>query len=253
MGVSSEAALSCSACNIRPLCVVRGLTGWDLKRFEGRRGQVRVLRRDKHLFRAGDEFDTVYMVRSGTVKTVETTDDGKERSIGLHFPGEILGLDGIGTQQHRCTAISLESSSVCPIPYRALVSLCAEIERLREQVWRAMSDEIARKQNLLMTIETKDASGRLATFLLYVSGRLQRIGYSATEIRLTMGRHEIGELLDLNLETVSRVLTRFHNAGLIERERRLIKLLKLPQLQALMTGAEDCLKVEGLDCAQSGD
>ncbi len=107
-----------------------------------------------------------------------------------------------------------------------------------------MSREIGRKQNLLMTIETKDASGRLATFLLSLSERLKRIGYSATEIRLPMGRQEIGDLLDLNLETVSRVLTRFHNAGIIKRDRRSISLLEMSQLRALRAGPENQLGLQ---------
>jgi CRP/FNR family transcriptional regulator len=217
-------------------CLGRGLDGENLKKFEMARGQIRVLRRDQHLFRAGDEFDTLYVVRSGAIKTLETTDDGQERITGFYLPGQVLGLDGIENHQHRSTAVSLETSSVCPLPYRRLMTLSADIKGLQDQIWRAMSHEIANKQKLLLTLGTKDAEGRLATFLLAMSERLKGMGYSATEFRLSMGRHEIGEYLGLNLETVSRVFTRFHNAGLIERERRSVRLLDVPALLARSIG-----------------
>lgn len=236
ISVDSLSVRSCQMCSVQQYCLGQGLDGIELKKFEGSRSPVRILRRDQHLFRAGDPCDILYVVRSGAVKTMETTDEGQERITGFYLPGEILGLDGIESRRHRSTAVSLETSSVCPMPYHRLMALCRDLKGLQELVWSLMSHEIGSKQRQLLALSTKDAEGRVASFLLSLSERMHRMGYSATQFHLSMGRHEIGEFLGLNLETVSRVFTRFHNAGLIERDGRSIKLLDTGGLHARSAG-----------------
>ena len=83
------------------------------------------VKRGEALFREGDAFDNLYAVRS-PLKTVATRHDGREQVTGLHLAGEALGLDGICDDTHPRTAVALEDSSVCVIPYSALKTLCSE-------------------------------------------------------------------------------------------------------------------------------
>ena len=74
------------------------------------------------------------------------------------------------------------------------------------------------------------AEQRLATFLLDQSERYGRIGYSRTQFRLRMTRQEIGSYLGLKLETVSRLLSRFHQEGSIHVQGKSISLLDINAL-----------------------
>src|SRR5437773_9216387 len=107
----------CSSCNLRELCLPCGLNGQDVDRVEELVYTRRRLGRSENLYRAGDEFSSLYAVRSGFFKTVQTLEDGREQVTGFHMAGEIMGMDGIGPEKHSGSAVALEDSEVCVIPY----------------------------------------------------------------------------------------------------------------------------------------
>jgi CRP/FNR family transcriptional regulator len=96
-----------------------------------------------------------------------------------------------------------------------------------------MSREIVREQELLALLGGMRAESRVAAFLLALSQRFAARGYSAIQFHLRMSREEIGSYLGLKLETVSRVLSRFHDKGLIKANLRDISLADLPGLTAV--------------------
>jgi CRP/FNR family transcriptional regulator len=77
------------------------------------------------------------------------------------------------------------------------------------------------------------ADQRMAAFLLGLSQRLATRGFSARRFQLTMARTDIGNYLRLAPETVSRVLKRFQDDGLIVIDRREVDLTDVGRLQAL--------------------
>ena len=88
-----------------------GLTGNDLTLM----GEIvytrRRVRRGETLYRAGREFDAVFAVRSGFFKSSVVLEDGRDQVTGFHMAGEILGMDGIGTDSHSADVIALVSPS----------------------------------------------------------------------------------------------------------------------------------------------
>ena len=71
----------------------------------------------RRLFRAGDAFQSLYAVRTGFLQDLRLAEDGRDQVTGFQMAGELLGLDGIGTDRHTCDAVALEDSQVCVIPY----------------------------------------------------------------------------------------------------------------------------------------
>ena len=73
----------------------------------------------------------------------------------------------------------------------------------------------------------------MAAFLMALSRRYSQRGFSAARYHLTMSRTDIANYLRLAPETVSRVLRRFQDEGLIEVERRELEIRDEPRLHAL--------------------
>ncbi len=86
------------------------------------------------------------------------------------------------------------------------------------------------------TLGSLRAEERLAAFLLTLSKRAAQRGYSSTEFVLRMSREELGSYLGLKLETVSRLFSRFAEAGLIQIRQRHVKLIDLAGLRQVMSG-----------------
>ncbi|KVE25075.1 Crp/Fnr family transcriptional regulator [Burkholderia singularis] len=223
----------CSTCAMRHLCMPQGLTAEALAHLESVICSARAVRRNEALFREGDAFDNLYAVRSGSLKTVATRYDGREQVTGLHLAGEALGLDGICDDAHPRTAIALEDSSVCVIPYSALKALCSKASTMQLRMHKLMSEQIVRETSQAMVLGSLNAEERVAAFLLDVSSRYMKRGYSPTEFNLRMTREDIGSYLGMTLETVSRTLSKFHKRGLIEMHGRIVRIVDFDGLRRL--------------------
>jgi CRP/FNR family transcriptional regulator len=225
---------ACSQCSLRELCLSEGLDQADLARLDDLVGTRRKLKRQQHLYRAGDSFEALYAVRTGFFKTDILMEDGRDQVTGFQMTGEILGMDGISSEAHTCNAVALEDSEVCVIPFAQLESLSREIVALQHNFHKVMSRELVRDQGLMMLLGTMRAEERLAAFLLNMSQRFTLRGYSAAEFHLRMTREEIGSYLGLKLETVSRAFSRFQEEGLIAVQQKHIRILNVDGLKKLL-------------------
>lgn len=227
--------VECRDCALFQLCLPIGIDQADLEMLDRIIKRRRPVKRGEYLYRAGDAFGSIYAVKSGSFKTFSFTEDGREQVTGLHLPGELFGMDAISAGTHCCSAAALERSSVCEIPFDRFEELGAQVPNLMRQIVHIMSKEILRDKRI-MQITKNSAEGRLAAFLLNLSERFRERGFAAREYQVSMSRIDIGNYLGLADETVSRLFTRFQEAGLLDTDRRQVRLLDVPRLQALARG-----------------
>lgn len=191
------------------------------------------LRKGDFLYRFGDRFDTLYAIRAGSCKTVFLARDGQYKVTGYHMPGEIIGIDGVGSNVHECEATALEDMQVWPLPFDRIEKLAQFSDQFRDNLHKLLSEEYSRALALSVVLATNRADQRVAVFLLDLSQRYQARGFSSCEFVLRMTREEIGSYLGVELETVSRQFARFQREGLIQVRGRLVKLLDLVALSRL--------------------
>ena len=223
--------IACSSCSLHDLCLPLGLHGDDLKRLDTIVSRTHPIKKNDAIFRQGDHFEAFYAIRSGSIKTVTIANDGSEQITGFHLPGEIVGMDAITGSCHPCSAIALETTSYCAIPFHELECLAAKLPSLQHQLLSIMSQEISHDANLLMLLGKKTADERLASLLLSLSNRYSQRGFSATEFNLSMSRNDIANYLGLAVETVSRLFTRFQDKGFIKVDGKFVQLLEMDELK----------------------
>jgi CRP/FNR family transcriptional regulator len=219
---------------MRELCLPVGLSGEDLKAVDAAVGSRTRLKKGESLYRAGDAFQALFAVRLGTLKTTVLAEDGREQVAGYHLQGDIIGLDGLGTDRHGCAAVALEDSEVCTIPFEQLEELARDVPPLQRNLHQFLAREISRDHSVMLLLGSMRAEERLATFLLNLSERYRSRGYSSTEFVLRMTREEIGSYLGLKLETVSRLFSRFQDEGLLKVSGRNVKLTDIGKLRQLV-------------------
>jgi CRP/FNR family transcriptional regulator len=228
--------VACSNCNLRELCLPVGMSRPDVEKIEQLVATRRKVRRGDCLFRTGDPFESLYAVRLGFLKSTFTSNDGREQVTGFHMAGELIGLDGISGERHSCDVVALEDSEVCVIPYERLEDVARAVPSLRTHLHKVMSREIVREHGVMLLLGSMHAEERLAAFLLNLSQRFESRGYSRSEFVLRMTRAEIGSFLGLKLETVSRVLSRFAQDGLIDVRQRNVRIEDPQGLRAIVSG-----------------
>ena len=223
-------AVRCSGCAMRAVCMPAQLSATELAQLDSLICSTRSVRRGEALYRANDDFQSIYAVRTGSFKTVIMHRDAREQVTGFHLIGETLGLDGVCHERHGCDAIALEDSSVCIIPFRQLEGLCREMRTMQHHVHRMMSGEIVRESGIMMLLGTMNAEQRLAAFLLNLSQRMKARGYSASEFYLRMTREEIGSYLGMKLETVSRMFSKFQKEEMVDTHGKQIRIIDFERL-----------------------
>lgn len=227
---SSCAAIACQDCGLYQLCLPMGLNSADTILLDHYVKRKRIIKRGQVLYRVGEEFAYAYAIRSGSVKTCISTDDGRLQITGFHIPGELLGLNAIDENRHNCEAVALETTSVCEISVSCFEELARQIPSVHYQMLRMMSKEIKHNQKLMLLLGKKNAEERLATYLLNLSRRFAMRNYSSTQFNLSMSRGDIGSYLGIAEETVCRTFTRFQEEGMIICERRLVILKDIKRL-----------------------
>lgn len=222
----------CSACILNELCLPIGMSKHDIALLDEFVTDRMRIPKNEFLYQHGDHAGAIYGLRSGALKTQIQEPTGKTQITGFVLPGEILGMDGIGTQTHVSQAIALEDSEVCVIKTNDIDKVAAQIPQLQQQFRRLMSLEINRSHKVLMTIGSLKSEQRLATFLLNISYRLSALGYSSSIFILRMSREEIANFLGLTLETISRLFTKLSRSNIIKIDKREVTILNKDALIA---------------------
>ncbi len=225
--------VSCTDCMLSRLCIPIALEGDDIERLDEIVARGKPLKKGQAIYHQGDDFSSLYAIRSGSVKSVSLSDDGVEQVTGFYFPGEVIGLDGIGKQQYSSTTLALEDASVCEIPYYRLSDLSLELPSLQRYCMEIMSNEIVSDHDFFTLLSKGDAEGRVAAFLINISVRNARRQMSGINFYLSMTRTEIGNYLGLTIETVSRTLQKFQTNGLLQVNNKEITLLDVDALKKI--------------------
>lgn len=178
-------------------------------------GTVRRVEPKEDIYCEGDPRAYVFQVEQGVVAIYKTLADGRRQIIDFAYPGDIIGL---GTLREHV----LSAQAVCAVKVRCLSA--SALERAAEndanlavKLYKAVSQELAATRHLLVTLGQGSAIERLATFLLTLHRRLGEPESGA--VTLAMRRSDIGDLLGLTIETVSRTLAKLRAMGVIKLEQ----------------------------------
>ena len=229
IGLKHEAH-SCSDCSLGDLCLPMGVSKSDLTRLESIIDARKPFQNGEAVFEEGGTFKAIYAVKSGMFKTVALDENGTEFVKGFHLPGELVGLDAGYPEKHMSSAVSVGTSSVCAMAYDQLTALAAQLPTLQHQLLRLFSKEVSSSQAVNMD---HPAEQKLAAFLLGLSTRYKQRGYSGTQFNLSMTRRDIANHLGMAAETISRLLKRFQESGIVKIQRRELIIEDMQQLKVL--------------------
>src|SRR4051812_35113605 len=132
----------------------------SLERLDQLMAARRRLRGGETLYGEGEKCQSIYAIRSGTVKSPVTFRDGREQVMAFQIAGEILGLDGIATGMHASTVVALEETHVSTISYADLCELAVGNAKLQHVISRLLSREIVRDQELMLLLGCMSAEQR---------------------------------------------------------------------------------------------
>ncbi len=172
----------------------------------------------------------VFTLRKGMVKLVRSTADGRERIVRVLRPGDVIGLEALATSHYDSEAVAMVETSVCRIPLSVLHHLSANSPRLHLRLMQKWQQALKEADDWLAELNFGTARQRVAGLALKMR--------DSEEARFTsfFARDDMGAMLDLKLETVSREISALVRDGLIralDKSGRRYEILNERRLMAL--------------------
>ena len=209
MDVQHPQAQVCALCEVRRSALFGALDEAALDRIHEHIASVEIVG-DEQIYRRGDKGPAVYTIRSGIVRFERATEGGDRRIVRLAGRGDLIGQEALLGKPYADDAVACTPVQLCRIP-RSLVDNLGETEAalLRElmQRWqRALDDAAAWVADLAMG----QARRRLLRLLIKLGD------YADADGTVWMPRRdEIGVMLDMTIETASRIISQLRREGVI--------------------------------------
>jgi CRP/FNR family transcriptional regulator len=169
---------------------------------------------DEVLYREGDDVRAVYRIHSGLIKLFTHFESGRRRIVRLQRRGDWLGLGGLFARPHLHTAVAVGATQVDRYPLASLTDQRRRSPDLQSTVLRQWYADLEKADLWIADFSTGSIRGRVARLLEYLSGPEITAGHG--ELRL-LTVEEMGEILGVTPESVSRVVAAYKRDGILER------------------------------------
>jgi CRP/FNR family transcriptional regulator len=162
------------------------------------------------LYSEGDKALGVFTLRQGMVKLVRATADGRERIVRVLRPGDVIGLEALANARYDSEAIALIEAQVCRIPLAVLHHLSANSPRLHKRLMQKWQQALKDADDWLADLNFGSARQRVAALALKMRDPDQ------PDITSFFARDDMGAMLDIKLETVSREISALVRDGALK-------------------------------------
>ncbi len=220
----------CRNCGIRDMVLFADLNEQDfgmihapIDDLEFQQGEV--------LYAEGARGRGIFTLRRGMLKLVRVTADGRQRIVRVLRPGDVAGLEALGSGQYDCDAVALTEVVVCRIPLEVIHTLGASSPRLHLRLMQKWQQALKDADDWLADLNFGSARQRVSNFILKM--RSANDGSTVT----LFARDDMGAMLDLKLETVSREVSRLVREEVLEPLDKQGRVYRLREPQRLQQAA----------------
>lgn len=178
-----------------------------------------------------DSRESAYTLRKGLIKITKSLPDGRVQIVRVLVAGDLFGFDGLAHEPYNHTATALTEAEVCRLPLADLAELRQKSNEVDHSTLSRLIKNLRQTEDMLLELGAKKASEKLATFLLNLSQSDRTSALYQTEtrddewVKLPLSRSEIGSLLGLTIETVSRFFSEWKRKGFIKESKRSIQVI----------------------------
>ena len=203
----------------------------------GSRGSYQEVGRNKIIFQEGDRASNFFRVASGTVQLSKRRTNGRRQIVRLLLPGDLFGFE-IG-ERRRFTAESVDQAVVTKYPSDVIDEIADSSPDLYRALMKFLRRQLQSTHEHAVMLGRETALERVAAFILLLSKRKNI--EDGQILTLPMRRRDFADYLGLSTETVSRMLTKLKDAGLIlvSRDHGKFVICDVDSLIEVMLDARD--------------
>jgi CRP-like cAMP-binding protein len=197
-----------------------------LEDFEGagiRVAERRLAAKDM-IFAPGDPDDQVYFLLEGTVRLYKIYGEYKEATTALLREGDVFGE--LSLEERSCQnafAEAITDARVAVVRKTVLNEMIKRRPKFALKLFSSFSERLRQSEEAIESLLDREVSARLATLLSHLSDRFGEPHGSRTVIRVRLTHQDLANMIASTREAVSKEMSEFQRAGLIEiRNRRIV-------------------------------
>ena len=174
-----------------------------------------------------------YGIISGRVKVFKLSSEGREQILHIFGPGEVFGeVPVFAGKKYPASADAMEASRVLFFPRDSLIRLIEKSPTIALDMLAVLSRRLRSFTSMIDDLSLREVPGRLARHLLYLSEQRQH----SQDLELNITKGQLASLLGTIPETLSRILTKMTEQGIIESDGRKIRILERDVVEELADG-----------------
>ena len=171
--------------------------------------KVHSLRKKQYVYSEGEEPTRLYFVKTGSVKTIRTTPDGKELITDLYHPGDFFGYFALlQHQDHTDSAVTLDDTELIYIPKDDFMQLLLVNPVVSSQFIRLLAGQVGERETQLLGMAYNSLRRRVADTLL-------RLHEQQPDEAIQLSRDDLAAMTGTATESLIRTLSEFRQDGLI--------------------------------------
>jgi CRP/FNR family cyclic AMP-dependent transcriptional regulator len=211
----------------------RNMTPREMEDVE-RRTVMREVRRREVLYLPGDAGDRIYLLKRGVVKISALLDDGREVILALLQKGQVFGEEEAleGTPRDNM-AEAYEDALICLMTRQDFLELLRAHPDMAFRVTKLIGFRLKTFRTRLETLLFKGAPARLAHTLLELAQDHGIPDDQGVLLPLRLSQQDLANLIGVTRESVNLALSDFRRRGVVEMDRRSLRILKPDELARL--------------------
>ncbi len=225
----------CQSCQIRHLSIFAQLPLDRLIEIQAFQPSVVMYAANETVYYQGDASLTAFTLRKGLVKLIKTLPNGRTQIVRVLRTGDLFGFDGFAGESYNHTAIPLSEIEVCRLPLLDLTELKKQNPEIENTMMKRWIQHLREAEDMMLELGAKKAAERLASFLIRWCENT-----NGGWVPLPLSRAEVGELLGLTIETVSRFLSDWKRQGFLNEQRGSIQLENVEALRKAICSNGSC-------------
>lgn len=207
---SHPQARVCALCEVRRSALFGALDAAALDQIHSHIASLS-LAPGETVYQRGEQGTAVYTVRSGVVRFERVTERGDRRIVRLAGPGDLIGQESVVKRAHGDDAVACTEVELCRIPCHLLSEMSAREPALLHELMSRWQSALDSAETWVTDLTTGPARRRMLRLLLKLGDYTDAQG----EIWLP-AREEMGAMLDMSVETASRLISALRREGVLQ-------------------------------------
>ncbi len=186
----------------------------------------------EYIFFEDEKGDKFYVIKEGQVKLTKMIENGDEQILNIFSDNDIIAeIIAFDRGNYPASALTMKATTLICFEQAKFENLILEHPEIGLKLLQELSGRLRRAQQNVRDLALKDSSAKVASLLIFLAEKYGDVRRDKIILDISLTQKEMANMIGSSRETVSRVLGRFENNGLIKTSRKKITIFKPEEIK----------------------